>query len=47
MVAKSELTEKEEKLERLLGQRRQHQDDLVTAQVELRHASSRPPLPLS
>ncbi len=34
-----ELHKQEEELNRLLGQRRQHQDELVTAQVELRHAS--------
>ncbi len=39
MVTKNELRKREEKLDRLLGQRRQHQDELVTAQVELRHAS--------
>ena len=39
MVTKNELQKKEAKLEHLLGQRRAHQDELVTAQVELRHAS--------
>lgn len=39
MVTKKELRKREEKLNRLLGQRRQHQDELVTAQVELRHVS--------
>ncbi len=39
MVTKNELRKREEKLEHLLGQRRQHQDELVTAQVELRRVS--------
>ena len=39
MVTKNELQKKEEKLEHLLGQRREHQDALVGAEVELRHAS--------
>ena len=39
MVSKTDLRRQEEKLGHLLGQRREHQDELVTAQVELRHAS--------
>ena len=39
MVTKNELRKRDEKLERLLGQRRQHQDALVGAQVELRHVT--------
>ena len=33
MVTKNELRKREEKVERILGQRRQHNVDLVTAQV--------------
>ena len=40
MVTKNELRKREEKVERILGQRRQHKDELVTAQVELRRASA-------
>lgn len=39
MVTKNELREQEEKLAGLLGQRREHQDALVGAEVELRRAS--------